>query len=73
MNDELVYKCMSINIDFFILYFLLSLFKDIPMTKLNAGIFYEIHLLYYINLSHFYVYLREKTRSHNQVNRKYFS
>ncbi|CAF4415925.1 unnamed protein product [Rotaria socialis] len=40
------------------------------MAKLYAGISYEIQLLYYINPSHFYVYLREKIRSHNQLQNK---
>ncbi|CAF2101598.1 unnamed protein product [Rotaria magnacalcarata] len=45
-------------------------YKHIPMEKLCAGVSYKIHLLYYINPSHFYVYLREKTRSHNQLQNK---
>ncbi len=32
----------------------------------------QVRILYYINPSRFYVYLREKLNSHTSVNRKYF-
>ncbi|CAF4535045.1 unnamed protein product [Rotaria sp. Silwood2] len=37
-------------------------YKHIPMVKLDPNTSYKIHLLYCINPSHFYVYLRKKSK-----------
>lgn len=47
---------------------ILLLIKDIPMETLEPMQPNQIRLLYYINPSRFYVYLREKTAAHISVN-----